>query len=343
MVGMIYDDGGVRPTATWPPSPMAPPAGVKPGVIPLRPLILTDVFNAALIYARRNPKTVLGLAAIVVVIAQIFVLLITEVLPMFAQFDEDSAAGTVTLWVEALAAWAVNSLANVLLSGMLTVVVGRAVFGASITTRETWTMIRGRFPALIGFTVLQGVVVALLVGLPYSLILATSTTMPPVAVLIGFPLLFLGLLAVVYLWTMVTFTPAIIVLEHMGIFASVKRSFALVRRSFWRIFGITLLATLVAQILAFALAWPFRIGGEVLQILADTSIGRLGSVALSTTGLSLGEVFILPFLAGVVVLLYTDRRMRAEAFDLVLQTGVRRADESDHADSTDYLWQIRQP
>lgn len=341
---MTYDDGGVRQTPTWPPPPMAPPASVKPGVIPLRPLILTDVFNAALTYARGNPKAVLGLSAIVVVITQIFVLLITEVLPRFALANPETAAGRVTVYLEAFAALAVNALANVLLSGMLTVVVGRAVFGASITMGETWTMIRGRFPALIGFTLLQGLVAGLLVGGPYALMAVTTYTIPAAAVLVGFPLLICGFGVLVYLWTMLTFTPAIIVLERTGIVASVKRSFALVRRSFWRVFGITLLASLVAQILAFALAWPFRLGGEILLPENTNSvIGKLGAVALSTAGLSIGEIIMLPFLAGVVVLLYTDRRMRAEAFDLVLQTGASAPGDGGRADSTDYLWQIRQP
>ena len=49
-----------------------------------------------------------------------------------------------------------------------------------------------------------------------------------------------------------------------------------------------------------------------------------------------------PFSAGVVVLLYTDRRIRAEAFDLVLQTGAAGAPGAA-PDSTDHLWLTRQP
>jgi hypothetical protein len=128
----------------------------------------------------------------------------------------------------------------------------------------------------------------------------------------------------------------------MGIVASITRSFALVRRSFWRVFGITLLAWLVAQVLALALSWPFQVGGVGVELASDSGEGRLGADALLAVGQSVGQIIILPFLAGVVVLLYTDRRMRAEAFDLVLQTGAD-ADASSEADSTDRLWQIRQP
>jgi len=43
----------------------------------------------------------------------------------------------------------------------------------------------------------------------------------------------------------------------------------------------------------------------------------------------------------VVVLLYTDRRIRAEAFDLVLQTGATVPPEAA-PDATDHLWLTRQ-
>ena len=49
----------------------------------------------------------------------------------------------------------VEILAGIMLSGMLTVVVGRAVFGSTITIGEAWTRIRGRLLPLIGLTLLE--------------------------------------------------------------------------------------------------------------------------------------------------------------------------------------------
>ena len=51
------------------------------------------------------------------------------------------------------------------------------------------------------------------------------------------------------------------------------------------------------------------------------------------------QIITAPFNAGVIVLLYTDRRMRAEAFDLVLQTGAAAGPYA--AASTDNLWLTR--
>src|SRR4029077_6950075 len=55
-----------------------PPPGVqalKPGVIPLRPLSLSDIFNGAVSYIRPNPKATRGWTPIVVVAAQIVALI----------------------------------------------------------------------------------------------------------------------------------------------------------------------------------------------------------------------------------------------------------------------------
>ena len=45
------------------------------------------------------------------------------------------------------------------------------------------------------------------------------------------------------------------------------------------------------------------------------------ALVLVAIGSAVGQIITAPFSAGAVVLLYTDRRIRAEAFDLVLQTG----------------------
>ena len=59
----------------------------------------------------------------------------------------------------AVATW----LSSLLLSGMLTVVIGRAVFGTTITVGEAWRRLRPRIWALIGFTVLEVIAAIVLV------------------------------------------------------------------------------------------------------------------------------------------------------------------------------------
>ena len=55
----------------------------------------------------------------------------------------------------------------------------------------------------------------------------------------------------------------------------------------------------------------------------------------ATIGAVIGQVITTPFSAGVDTLLYTDRRIRAEAFDLVLRTGAMGPVAGS---ATDHLW-----
>jgi membrane-anchored glycerophosphoryl diester phosphodiesterase (GDPDase) len=141
----------------------------------------------------------------------------------------------------------------------------------------------------------------------------------------------------VYAWTVLSFAPPLIVLEQLGVGAAIKRSFALVKNDFWRVFGIRFLGVLVAGIIASAVSIPFSLVGEVLLFANASTATVVVALVLITIGGAIGQIITAPFNAGVVVLLYTDRRIRAEAFDLVLQTGVT-APQGSPADSTDRLW-----
>jgi hypothetical protein len=235
-----------------------------------------------------------------------------------------------------------TGLSSILLSGMLTVVVGRAVFGANITISEAWQRLRPRLWALIGFTALEAigavVLCAVVVGIIVGVAVAANGA---AAAVVGVPLV-LGLLAaLIYLGTMLAFTPSLIVLERLEIFPAIARSFKLVRGDFWRVFGIRLLAVIVAEVVATAVAVPFSFGGQILLMSASSTVAALIALVLIAIGGAIAQIITAPFSAGVVVLLYTDRRIRAEAFDLVLQTGAAWGPGAP-PDSTDHLWLTRQ-
>ena len=121
---------------------------------------------------------------------------------------------------------------------------------------------------------------------------------------------------------MLSFAPSIIVLERLGIAAAVSRSFKLVRSDFWRVLGIRLLGGIVAAVVAGAVAVPFSFGGQILLVSASSTMAAFDSAGPAVyRRRNRSDHHRTVFSAGVVVLLYTDRRIRAEAFDLVLQTG----------------------
>jgi hypothetical protein len=342
-----YGPPGYGPPGYGPPGYPAPgggpPPALKPGVIPLRPLTLSDIFNGAVGYIRANPKTTLGLTAAVVVAMQLVTLLI-NIGPLTAIGSDTSyrySSGDTALWtLTSLVGAIATGLAGILLSGMLTVVVGRAVFGASITVAEAWTKLRGRLLPLIGLTALLGLGGALLIGtVTLILVAAAAAGGNAAAVLLGLLLVPALIAACGYLLTMLSFASPLIVLEQLPMVAAMSRSFALVRNSFWRVLGILLLAGLVAYLVAGAVGIPFNLVGEVLAAGAGASGPTVLSTAFSAVGSTIGQIITTPFSAGVVVLLYTDRRIRAEAFDLVLQTGAAGGPAA--AESTDSLWLTR--
>ncbi|WP_082695589.1 glycerophosphoryl diester phosphodiesterase membrane domain-containing protein [Mycobacterium sp. IS-1742] len=344
-----YQQGYPSPPGYPPPHGYGQPGVLKPGVIPLRPLGLSDIFNGAVNYIRRNPKATLGLTAIVVVAAQLISLVLQILGPLIATGDldptlggEPTAGDVAVLSGSSLAGSITTALASVVLSGMLTVIVGRAVFGADISIGEAWQRVKGRLLALLGFTALEALAVVLLIVVVVVVVIAAESIGGGVAAfLVGAPLVIAAFLLIVYVATSLVFTPALIVLERLGIVAAARRSFALVRRDFWRVLGIWILAALAAAVIAGAVGVPFSFGGQLLAG-SGSDGGVLVGLVLVAVGAAIGQILTAPFSAGVVVLLYTDRRIRSEAFDLVLHTGAA-AGPYVPADSTDHLWLTRRP
>jgi hypothetical protein len=336
------------PAYAWQP-PHPPPPGFRgppppfrtpwaPGIIPLRPLSLSDIFNGAAVYIRANPRATLGLTAIVVVISQL-ISLAASAGPLAAAGRlrtapaDELTSGDVGTWVASAGlSGLVGWLGGILLTGMLTVVVGRAVFGGTIGIGEAWYRIRGRLAALLGLVTLEALGLVLLAGGVGVIIGATvAAGNAPAAVLLGFPLVLTSVAAVAYLYVALSFAPVLIVLERLPVMAAMRRSFALVHNSFWRILSIRMLTWLVVTFIAGAVAVPFEILGQLVggsSVLVAATVGAVGAV--------IGRIITTPFDAGVVVLLYTDRRIRSEAFDLVLQSGAPA-----HPASTDHLWLTR--
>ncbi|MDT5210707.1 MAG: hypothetical protein QOF67_3122, partial [Mycobacterium sp.] len=166
-----YAPYGYSPVYGPPPVAQA----IKPGVIPLRPLSLSDIFNGAVAYIRANPKATLGLTAIVVVATQVLALILS-VGPLAATGELTSTltGGEVPTGVllgssiSSLAGYGATWLSGILLTGMLTVVIGRAVFGAGITIGEAWQRLRPRLWALIGFALLEGIGATLIIGVGFG-------------------------------------------------------------------------------------------------------------------------------------------------------------------------------
>jgi len=115
----------------------------------------------------------------------------------------------------------------------------------------------------------------------------------------------------------------VVVLEREGPVRALARSWRLVRGSFWRVLGITLLAGLIVVVTAGVLQIPFSLFGAMAgggNSLLPATGGNVAGILISAVGGVVAGAVARPISAGVAVLLYVDLRMRREGLDLVLQT-----------------------
>lgn len=306
---------------------MSAPTTGKAGIIALRPLSLTDIFNGSVAYVRANPRPTLGLTTAVVLVTAILgfaVALATSTSDSSAQMAAGVVVGALT-----------SLVAAGLLSGMLTTIVARSVLGASITVTEAWHRARSRIAALLTLTLLEIVVAAALVAVVGFAVagVARAAGGGP-ATLVGIPLVLLLAGTLTYAATVLVLAPVVIVLEHRNVVDAIRRSLALSHRRFRRTFGILLLAAVVAVAVTGAVSLPFDIAGSVVSFSAEPRSAGVVSTMLATIGQAVGQIITAPFIAGVVTLLYVDARIRLEAFDFTLLTAPAGV-------SGDSLWLLR--
>ena len=310
----------------------------KPGIIPLRPISLGEIYDGAFQAIRTNPRTMIGIAAVVIAVTAV----LTSV-PQAAAFvsfgdsdlfDPERAAdltaaevatGLSGLVTSLLLPALVQSLAITVVTGLLIIAVSNAVLGRKTAPSVLWQRTRRRVWALIGLSLLlvvASVVIAMLLVTPGVLVLALGGD-----AVLGVPLLLVGaLLAVVVyvalfygLWAL---APAALLLEDLSVVGALRRSWRLVRRSFWRVLGIMLLTTLIVGFVSGIISVPFAILSTVVGLAQDqpyeSFVLTLLQLLVSQIGSVLSGAVLYPLTAAVTALLYIDLRMRTEGLDVEL-------------------------
>ena len=96
------------------------------------------------------------------------------------------------------------------------------------------------------------------------------------------------------------------------------------RKSFWRVFGILLLAGIIVLVASSVLRLPFTVISAAFSSgsapLAQAIRPSVASLVIGAVGSIVAGAITQPISAGVTVLLYVDLRMRREGLDLALQT-----------------------
>ena len=320
-----YAGGALPGVAGWGAVPQAP----KPGVVPLRPLGVGEILDGAISYIRRDPRTVLGISAVIALVlslVQFLSLAVTsQSLAVSTSGELDSIIGSLGSTAAQLVQWLLGLVLGVLATGLLTVVMGQAVLGRRVTAAQAWERTKPRFWPLLGLTVLVsliafgagvvGVLLAVLVG-----VVIGNAAGAGAGVLVGVPLGLAALAAALWLYVKLLLAPVALILEAAPVVVSMRRSWRLVQGAWWRTFGIYLLGSILAGIVGSVLTIPFAIVGAIASLGALESGGGLPLAYLASVSLGtlVSSIVILPFSAGIVSLLYIDRRIRREALDIEL-------------------------
>src|SRR5689334_10334584 len=149
--GFQHPPGQVAP-APWTPAPGMLGAAHKPGAMPLRPLGLGDMFDAAFRIIRFNPKATVGSAVLVAAITMAIPIVVTAILTATVNVTIDQSG---TPEDESLVGFAGSfgslglgillfAFGSLFVTGMVAHVVSAAAIGQRLTLGEAWAATRGK-------------------------------------------------------------------------------------------------------------------------------------------------------------------------------------------------------
>src|SRR5262245_30171751 len=311
------------------PAPM--PVAHKPGAIPLRPLVLNDLFDGAFRIIRYNPKATIGAAVLVSAVAMV-VPIVVNLLSGSASLNVGSSSDPITdselvdlLWTlgGVFLGSQLQAIGLLYVSGMIAHVTSAAAVGRRLSIGEAWAATGGKRWRLLGLSLLLGLVVVAAFGIGVGvLVIGVVAFDAPLGAVVVTGLGLLALLTVGYLWFWVrvrALAVPTLMLEPVGVFGAIARAVRLTRDQFWRLLGLLLLVTLVAAVAGGILRLPFSIAGEVfLATSGNDGKGTLLYLLATGIGTVISSAIVQPFVAAVSALLYVDQRIRKEAYDVEL-------------------------
>jgi hypothetical protein len=310
-------------------------AAHKPGAMPLRPLGLGDIYDAAFRIIRFNPKATVGSAVLVAAVAMTIPVLVTAVLTFGLDlssdtFGEDSTdlIGIGFVYLTAAIGSVLQYIGLIFVTGMIAHVTAAAAIGRRLSLGEAWAATRGSRWRLIGLTALIALIWTGVIGTYVAASAAVLLLADSWVVALGWFVVTTPVLVVVvwWLWIRVTYLPVpALIIERIGVFAALRRGYRLTRRQFWRTFGIGLLTVVITVVAAQIITVPFAIVGGVGSVaVSDPEVAVLITLVVNALGTVLSTAFVAPFTSAVASLQYLDQRIRKEAYDveLMAQAGI---------------------
>ena len=285
----------------------------------LRPLSRTDVLDELFALYRRGFKTFAGIAAVVNVPLAILSL---AFVPFMSTIPQLSAAGrdpTPQFWA------ALGTAAVAFLIFMPVAVVGSILeeaatcyatsayyLGEKLTVREAYRLALAHFWPLLRLSLLLGL---LLVGVP---LLGFLPVIFPPLLCLSLPLAALFICYLGVRWSVAI--PGMVLEQGRSAVGALQRSWLLTTDAWWRTFSTLLILWFLVGILqsiATGLVSALTAGAQFASATAQTTpplwVPILNSLLSSLIGILFG-----PLIWIGVTLIYYDRRIRVEAYDLAI-------------------------
>ncbi len=275
-----------------------------------------EIFDGAFRAVRYNPRVMFLLAAIVAGVLGVIDMLVAWLVgPVSVNTGPSSINDPffdmyATQTIASLFSAIISLIATTALTGVIVKTVADAVLGRQTTVPEARSVIKGRIFGLVRVSIISNMPLFIFLVLLTITIKTNSLGILQVV-------MFIGLIAVVvHIWLVIKtmFANPALVLEEKGVGAALRRSFALTRNRWWRLFGIYVTAMIVVGIAAAVIAAPLS-----FIAVAVTDIGSLWYQFTIVLSRVITNTITVPFSAAVIALLYIDTRMRSEGLDITLQ------------------------
>lgn len=301
-------------------------AQAKPGILPIRPLTLGDIFAGTFAMLRYNPKVIFGFPAIAVGVATVINLAILALTKGSGPVTDYDALPAAFISLSFTGTLLPSLLVFILASGPLTIATVEAVKGNKISMGEVWQQFKKRFFPYLGVslvifvsTILLNAVLATAFVVLLTYFGASNVSFVTGAV-VFILLVLLGFAAFLGLTIKFMFAAAICVLQRKGVAASIVESWRLSHKGFFRLVGFTLLFSFALGIISNVVQTPLFILASLPAFMASANLDTalVLTMVMMSLIISLSMLIVQPLTISFYSLLYVDQRIRLQGYDIEL-------------------------
>jgi len=273
----------------------------------LRPLSLGEILDRTFSLYRRNFLLFVGIAALPHLLVLVLTLTQTVVLPAFGRQTSPLNGQLFAGGALVIVIWVARILAYMFSQGGTVYGVSELYLGRQIGIAQSFGRLRGELGNLFGILFFNSI-----------LVFAAAVICFAAGILGGMPgLALLGLVLLVFpgfyfACRLMVCVPAGL-LENIGPWTSVERSFSLTKGTVLRPLVIYVLYLVLLYAASSLLSWPFLFA--IANAQKDPGMLRVW-LSLTQVGAFIAETLVSPVLTIAAAVYYYDLRVRKEAFDL---------------------------